>query len=425
MKVQMLPSRFFILLVVLSSLGGITWWLWPSDPSKIFQRGITAVATNDWDTVKDCRDQLSEEGDWASHRSLLSGHLLKSQNRLDLAFVVFSKANSHVDTRVDAYFQAGSIRYAQRRFSECIALFRQVLEWDPDHLPAHQLLAAASYDIGAMEQAVVSLDEVIRLTERPDRAAYMKASILFDFERFADSVQAFDIALRHVAPQSDLADEIRSGAAAALIRLRRFEEVLKVLKPAKALATVLVQRATANYSLNQLDAAQQQLNKAIEREPGNPEAAALLAQILEKQDRRIDGIAILQEALKLHPLHLPIHHRMADLLAAEGRTEEALHFRSEADRIAKLRSDFSHAQQDLIRDQRDPHLRLKVAELAEQLNRFEDANTWHMAAIGLAPSDPTVAAAYTKFLDRHPEFGRVAETSESQASDQEQGSDGF
>lgn len=409
-------SRIHLLAVVLGliCLGGLIWSVFPADPKKAFTTGIAAAENGDWETVKTCRDRLPEKGDWASHRHLLTGHLLRSQNRLDLAYVVFSKANNHPDTRIVAYFQAGSIRYAQRQYAEAVTLLRQVLNWEPDHLGAHQLIAAASYDIGAMEQAVVSLDEVIRLAENPERAAYMKASILVDFERFADSVPAYELALQHVKPSSDLADEIRSGCAAALIRLRRFEDALRLLQPAKPWPDVLVQRAQANFSLNDLEIAQEQVTAALEQQPHHPDGSALFAQILEKQNRRAEGIAILRATLKQHPLHLPAHHRMADLLAAEGKTDEALKFRTRAAEIATLRSDFSHAQQDLIRDESDPMLRLKVADLAEKLDRLEDSNAWYQAAIGIAPSNVEVAAAYNAFLKRHPAFNHVSQSVQKQ-----------
>lgn len=396
--------RVIASLIILTCLGGLTWFLMPADPATAFGDGLAAVERDDWKTVEQCRDQLPIVGEWSSHYHLLSGYLLKSQNRLDLAFIVFSKANRHSDTRVDAYFQAGSIRYSQQRFSDSVALLKQVLAWQPDHLEAHQLIAAASYDIGAMEQAIVSLDQVIRLAENPQRAAYMKASILFDFERFADSVTAYELALQHVESASDLTDEIRSGCAAALIRLRRFQEALKLLTPAKPWPEVLVQRAQANFSLNELEIAQQQVTAALKQQPHHADGCALLAQILERQGQRIEGIAILDAALKQHPQNLPAHHRMADLLAAEGRTEAALKFRTRAAEIAKLRSHFSHAQQDLIRDESNPLLRLKVADLAEQLDRLDDANAWYRAAIGMAPANAEVVTAYNTFLKRHPVF---------------------
>lgn len=391
------------LLILLGGAGAA--WLWiKEDPQQIYARGRAAVARSDWSEVQECQSALAKYDEWKPHARLLEGHVLKGSGRLDQAFVVFSEANKHPDTRGESYYQAASILYASKQYQQVVLLLRQVLEWNPDDIEAHRLLASAWYDLGAMEQAIISLEQVIRLEPNDFRPHYMKATILRDFERFEDASLAFEEAVRRAPEGKPVTDEIRSAWGDCLIRLRKYEEAMAVLEPAGDWPEVLAWRAQACFSLRRFEEAQQFANAALQKDPLQPDALLVAAMTSERSGDPQTAIAMLQKGLQKYPNELRYHHRLADFYGAVGNVDEATKYRNRAGEIADLRSKFSAAHQAMVRDTNNAEMRLQLAELAESLGEPEMARSWYDAAISLAPDDPKVRAAWENFRKTHPEL---------------------
>jgi tetratricopeptide (TPR) repeat protein len=284
-----------------------------------------------------------------------------------------------------------------------VLLLRQVLEWNPDRTESHRLLASAWYDLGAMEQAIVSLDQVIRLEPNDFRPHYMKATILRDFERFEDASIAFKEAVDRAPAGKPVADEIRSAWGDCLIRLRRYDDALKVLEPAGEWPEVLAWRSQACFSLRRFDDAQRLADQALSKEPLQPEALLVAAMTRERSGDARAAIQMLKDGLKKSPNELRYHHRLADFYGAVGDVEAATLHRNRAGEIAELRSKFSAAHQAMVRDTGTAAKRLELARLAEALGETEMARSWFFAALSLAPEDTEIKTAWQQFQDAHPE----------------------
>ena len=397
--------RMWPWLIGLLLAGGLTVFsFWPkvTSPSERFQTGLEAARKGDWETVRLCSHRLLQDDKHLAHAYLLQGYELRARGQLEEAFLTFSKANSHPETRELSYHQAAGILYETGQFSQTILMCRQVLEWNSAHTDSYRLLAAAYYDIGAMVQAIDTLKVVAE--QQPDdyRPHYMEASILHDFERFEDATLAYEQAAKRLPQNSPASTEILVGWGECLVRLRRHLEALDILQPAANTLEAEVQRAVALFALRKPEAALKSAEFALTQRPLHPEAAAVASQCYEQNGEIDRGIKLLEQAADSHPHELELHLRLAEMLSAVGKTKDALKHRKIAASISEHRRDFSHKQQALVHNDNDANLRFEIAQLAEQLGKIEIARSWLRAAIGMKSTTDEIRSDWQRFNEQHP-----------------------
>ncbi len=336
-------------------------------------------------------------------RPRLDGFHLKSRGQLKLALVEFSRANVHPETKEESYHQGGVVCYQLRQYGDCIRLLLQVLKWNPEQLEAHQILAAAYYDIGAAGMAIASLENVIRLNGVDFRPHYLKATILLESERFGDAALAFAKAAERAPEGADVADEICSEWGNCLIRLRRFEDALAAMHSARPWPDIQARRAQACYSLRRFDEALLFAEEALKASPNHLEASIVAAQLYEKSGGLDRGIRLLEECEKRYPGNLLLHQRLADLLSVAGRMEDAQLHRSRVAEIAELRGLLATAHEEVAIDTGNAMLRLKLAQLAEKLEEVDLARGWYQAAMGLSPDDREIQQQWHLFQTKYPQ----------------------
>lgn len=378
--------------------------LWPKAivPSDQFQSGLDAVRKGDWKTVRLCAHRLLQDDKHQAHAYLLQGYELRARGQLDEAFLTFSKANSHLETREKSYYEAASILYETGQFSQTILMCRQILEWNSAHTDSYRLLAAAYYDIGAMVQAVNTLKVVANQEPNDYRPHYMEASILHDFERFEDATLAYEQAAKRLPQKSPARDEVLVGWSECLVRLRRHEEALEVLQPVSNSPEAEAQRAVALFALRNSKAALTSAESALAQRPLHPEAAAVAAQCYEQNGEINQGLALLKQTAELHPHELELHLRLAEMLSATGQTDEALKHRKTAASISEYRRDFSHKQQALVHNADNANSRFEIAQLAEKLGKVEIARSWLRAAVGMESATDKIRSHWQRFNEQHP-----------------------
>ncbi|MGV2335590.1 MAG UNVERIFIED_CONTAM: tetratricopeptide repeat protein [Planctomycetaceae bacterium] len=201
-----------------------------SDSQQLYHDGLKAARAADRQRLLECIQSLPDDDSVAPVRAVLRGHLHCLDNKPRLALLEFSLGNRDERTREESWFQAGKLSYEAKQYAEALALFRQVIQWNADRLEAHQLMAAACYDIGAMEQAIGSLKEVMRLQPDDFRPRHMEASILQDFERFGDAELAWREAAARVPPESTASEEVHAGWGIALFGSENMTQRWKCLR---------------------------------------------------------------------------------------------------------------------------------------------------------------------------------------------------
>lgn len=370
-------------------------------PESVFAEGLQAAEKADWETLDDCVLRLSSIPESAPRAAVLKAFRQKADGDTDQAFLTFSQATDHPDTREIAYHEAAQLLYDQGEFGQVILMCRQVLQWNESRTKTRRLLAAALYDIGAMIQAIEALNIVIEAEPDDFRPYYMKATILHDFERFDDAELTYRAGAKHVTESNVARPEFLAGWADCLVRLRRFDEALKLLDTSNTDTRGLSVKAAALFATRQFDQALSAAEVILMREPFHPDATAVAAQCQELNGNRSQGIEMLQAAISQHPHELELHLRLSELLGAAGRTDEAVNHRERAGQIAEFRRLFSKKQQELVHDDNNADLRFEIGQLAEQLGKIQIAGSWYRAAIGMPTCTDEIRLHWAAFQQKY------------------------
>jgi predicted O-linked N-acetylglucosamine transferase (SPINDLY family) len=202
---------------------------------------------------------------------------------------------------IDALLQAALGHGRAGRSDQAEALFRQVLQRDPDQVAALNNLGTLLLLRGELAEAQTLLERAIRL--RPDHALAHNnlGSVWLRRGQFTAAVSCFAQALAH---RPDLA-VARYNLGTALHRLGRLPEAEAALRDALRLQP---DYAPAHYQLGvllkdvlRLDEARACLERAIALEPDFSDAQSTLAAVLQLQGRTDSARAVLARAIETTP----------------------------------------------------------------------------------------------------------------------------
>jgi len=134
---------------------------------------------------------------------------------------------------VDVLLEKARIHHGAGQLAEAEALYRQMLQANPDHPDALHLLGVIAYQVGQAAAALELIDKAI--AARPDfaEAYFTRGNTLYALERYQAAVQSFDRTIQ----LSPLYAEAYNNRGGALYALKRFDAALEsfdkavVLKP--------------------------------------------------------------------------------------------------------------------------------------------------------------------------------------------------
>ncbi|RMF11502.1 MAG: hypothetical protein D6757_11130 [Alphaproteobacteria bacterium] len=299
--------------------------------------------------------------------------------------------------------------------------FEQALQRDPDFLPARRNLALTLVRLGQDEEAAPLFEELIerdpkdgislvslaeiraregnhaaasRLLERAVALAPKKPRLqillIDETRRAGDRKRAFAMARR--------ADTLNPGVREIVERLAELAfETGDIERAERAWRRLVasfpdepryyVGLARAQWRLGRLDTARQTLLKAdkLVKEPGHPvrrHILEILMQVEQSAGNRNAAIGYGRELLRLFPESAGVEGRLARLLAADGRKDEAL----ELARAAHL-----HAPED-------SDVERTFAFLLDDLGRKQEAMTHYERLIRRLPGDVLLTYRFARVL---------------------------
>ena len=130
--------------------------------------------------------------------------------------------------------------------------------------------------------------------------------------------------------------------------------------------------------------------RAVRIAPGDAQAHFNLAVTLQGFDRQGEAVAHYQQALALEPGHLGALNNLSDLYRRRGRAEEGWAL---MERFQGLSGSTAG-------------LEIRLAKLALDTRRLDEAEAWFMAAARHAPGDPTVAFEHAMLTLAREDFAR-------------------
>ncbi len=233
------------------------------------------------------------------------------------------------EERLSRFMERGDEYVEADQFEEAIIEFKNALQVDPNHAPAHEALSLAYLEVKKPREAYWEMSETVRLD--PDN---------------------IDARLRYGTIAAAVGDYELSREQAEAVLER---------KPDSPQAHVL--RAQARAAENDLEGAEEDYLAAIESDPEGPAYRFLLASFYERQQRPEDAERVARAMLDLEPSYLAAS-TLARLVMADGERD------AEAQRLLERAVELAH-EAPVEAVERDPKQTGGTASLIPNVKRAE------------------------------------------------------
>lgn len=165
--------------------------------------------------------------------------------------------------------EAALALHQQGQLDQAEAIYRQILQTQPQHFDALQLLATVALQRNDSVAAVDLFDQAIRINPNHEMAHSGRGNALSNLERYEEALDCYDLALK-INP--DFAEALNNRGN-SLFNLERYEEALdsydRALKIRPDYVDALKNRGNVLRSLNRQEEAQASDDRALEME-ANP-----------------------------------------------------------------------------------------------------------------------------------------------------------
>ncbi len=259
------------------------------------------------------------------------GRLLVQQGRGKEAIAVYEDISHRTGGHPEVLTALGLLYYQQKDYGSAAASFRKALTMRPAN-QARFYLAASLEAMGKNTEAA----RIYRRIKR-DTASYMEAQLrLAAMDLQANRIEAALLRLRALIKEKPEIENAYAMLSAALLRQKKYRQLLKETEPAMGLARVslplLFNRAAAYEGLKQYEKAVVQLKRLFTIEPGNIEALNFLGYIYAEQGVHLnEAEGLIRRALKRKPgngYYLDslawVHYKRGEYAKALGLQQKAV-----------------------------------------------------------------------------------------------------
>ncbi len=230
--------------------------------------------------------------------------------------------------------------HQQGHLAQAEALYKEVLQIQPQHFDALQLLASIWTQRGSSIAAIELFDRALAINPNHPSALSNRGVALQDLGRHEEALQSFERAL---AIKPDYAEAL-ANRGNALRYLARNEEALQSYDRALAIkpdhVVALSNRGNALRDLNRPDEALQSYGRALAIMPDHAETLSNRGNVLRELKRNEEALQSYDRALAIKPNHAEILSNRGVALQDLNRHEEAL---QSFDRALAIKPDHAEA----------------------------------------------------------------------------------
>ena len=273
----------------------------------------------------------------------------------------------------------GEAAYRLRLYPLAEQELNAVLAAAPDSVDAHRLLAAMTYDAGAIPAAIEHLEATARLAPTDPRPKRLLGLIHNDYERYPEAVEHYEESLRRSPDQADR-NEVLVEMAGSLVKLHRHREALATLDKLAGGDAADLLRAECLLAIGDRGAARGIVNRILETSPDDLGALRLEGSIDLEDGNPQGAVRPLERGVAKHPRDYLVRLKLAQAYAGAGREADADAARAEAERIRALRRTFADLHQEAWARPGDADVRRRLATMAADLDRPDLEQVWLEAA---------------------------------------------
>ncbi|GEM_PF-481539 len=393
--------RSFLLSVLLflvaagAGLMGSTWLQKTRAAESCFQAGLAAFRENDLETLEILSESLRGLPRWEPHASLLEGLLFLRAGRWVEAIERFGFAREHPQTQALAYAHSGDALYQLGRFAEAIRILTIALQMDPKLADARRYLAAAYYDIGAMNHAIDELERLSQLVPDDYRPYRLIGLIYRDFDEVGKASVYYQKALE-CSPPPLAAEAIRLELAGCLTRQQRFAEAAAILASCEPSPEALALQADCARAQGEKNQARALLEKTLKMAPCHERALVISGQLALEENDSEEAVRFFQKYVECYPKQWRAHFQLAQAYQRVGKKEEAELEFEQMRKWREIQRQFTDLHEKAMRDLHGADIRFELARLAEELDRPDLARMWLAAALGLDPNHKEAQLAWAR-----------------------------
>jgi len=248
---------------------------------------------------------------------------LHQQGRLDQAALLYQEILQSQPQHFEALQLLATIALQQGHSEAAVSLFDQALAINPRHPSALNNRGNALRNLRRPAEALASYDRALGI--KPDYAEALsnRGAALRDLNRPAEAVESCEQAL---AIKPGFADAL-SNRAAAQQDMKRVEEVQPLVKQGDTATVGLAAKLAVALALHQqgrLDQAAAQYQEILQSQPQHFEALQLLATVALQQKSPAIAVVLFNQALAINPRLPSALHNRGNALRDLKRPAEAL-----------------------------------------------------------------------------------------------------
>jgi tetratricopeptide (TPR) repeat protein len=203
---------------------------------------------------------------------------------------MLSVMNSTLFDQSESAFRRGYALHTQSRFIEAQALYRQTVQWNPQHFNAWHLLGLICLQTHRAQEALDLIGRAISLAPQVAGFHLNRANALCSLNRLPEAIAGYDRAIE-LAP--DFAD-------------------------------AYCNRGHARLAMNRIGSALEDFDRVIELIPGHADAHNSRGLALERLGRLEQALESFERAIAASSDHAASHCNRANVLMKLGRLDEAL-----------------------------------------------------------------------------------------------------
>jgi tetratricopeptide (TPR) repeat protein len=249
----------------------------------------------------------------------------------------------------------------------------------PDEAHFCRVLSGIYYDLGAIQQALHQVDQLIRLVPADYRPHYLAAVIHDDFDHPDEAIRHLTIALEK-SPPEEPTHEMLDMLVANLVKERRYQEALRVIADHSTWERQSYWRAHCLAGLGRTEEALDAARIAHEAGIDEPGLLGLKARILDDSGKHLDAIPLLERAVQLKPHDAQLQYQLAQAFDSAGQGENARSAFERFRRTQELREKLTLMSQKADEDIESAETRDELAGICAELGLDRLAETWRAAA---------------------------------------------
>ena len=345
-------------------------------------------------TAREYADRLDYHG-YPDHAHLLRGQTFLRADQINPAVEEINQIPEEATAlRLQAAETFGLRFLALGKKAEAEQLFQYVLSRNPDHLNARRGLAAIYFDQGAALKALRHAQEWSRLAPNDGNPHRFMGVIYMDMgdnNNFAVASFKEALALQLTPPQRE---EVKRELAEVLIRETDYAKAWELLSDLDAqsqrLETVQELKGECLMKLNRTAELKSMLGPALVEFPHSTRLLWLQARLHLDDSKPQEAARLLEQALKVDRHCTRCRQLLAQSYVALGRAADAAEQMRQLEATQKLVAQLGEMTHQAMESPWDSKLRLRLAAVCVELDRFAEATNWRQAA-ALCPSQPPEA----------------------------------